>query len=218
MQHHTRESLIAFEARIKALFEAGELPFLLHFSGGNEGQLIDIFRDVRAGDWIFSGHRSQYHYLLAGGDPDRLERFIRNGRSMFVFDHAINFFTSSVLGGTCGIAAGVAYALKEAGSPNRVWCFLGDGAEESGHFYEACSFVHWHQLPCVFVVEDNSRSVTTPLSARRPSGADEWPKWPSCVRRYLYVPAYPHAGRGPGPMVTFKADAVSAAIARTAGI
>ena len=202
MHHHTRESLIAFETRIKELFERGELPFLLHLCGGNEGQLLDIFRDISAGDWVFSGHRSHYHYLLAGGDEARLEQFIRSGRSMFVFDRGLNFFTSSILGGTCAIAAGVAWALDERGSDKRVWCFLGDGAEEEGHFCEAVSFVHWHNLPCTFVVEDNGRSVDTPTSERRPEGR-AWPQWPPCVRRYHYNATYPHAGRGNGPMISF---------------
>lgn len=211
MTSHTKESLIAFENRIKALFEAGELPFLLHLCGGNESQLLEVFSDVKPGDWIFSTHRSHYHYLLAGGSEDRLEELIRDGRSMFVFDRALNFLTSSVLAGTCGIAAGVALGLKRQGSGNRVWCFLGDGAEEEGHFYEGALFVEANDLPCTFVIEDNSRQVDTPKIERR--GDNYAVNRPldhfECVRRYHYDPTYPHAGRGPGPTVTFKPEVVA---------
>ena len=133
----TKSELIGFELRIKDIFEQGKLPYLLHLCGGNEDQLIDIFKNISPWDWIFSSHRSHYHYLLAGGDPAVLEQMIRDGRSMFVFDRKLNFYTSSILAGTCGIAAGVAASLKEQGSGRRVWCFLGDGAEDEGHFYEA---------------------------------------------------------------------------------
>src|SRR5882724_5515417 len=123
MTHKTKAELIAFEKRIQALFETGKLPFLMHLCGGNESQLIGIFRAIKPGDWIFSGHRSHYHYLLAGGSPERLKKLICDGRSMFVFDHERNFLTSSVLAGTCGIAAGVALSIKLGGSRNHVWCF-----------------------------------------------------------------------------------------------
>ncbi|MDE1170864.1 MAG: thiamine pyrophosphate-dependent enzyme [Verrucomicrobium sp.] len=205
MNHMTAEELIAFEAHIQQLWETGELPFLVHLCGGNEKELISIFSEVKEGDWIFSSHRAHYHYLLAGGPPERLETLIRNGRSMFVFDKKRHFLSSSVLGGTCGIAAGVAWQLKEEGSSNRVWCFLGDGAEEEGHFYESVLFVEGNELPCTFVVEDNDRSVDTEKSKRRGKAQIAWP---SCVRRYHYISTWPHAGSGCKHQIVFKEDIV----------
>lgn len=212
----TAAELIAFETRIRAAYLAGELPFLLHLCGGNEAHLIDIFRHTRAGDWVFSTHRSHYHYMCAGGSPERLETFIREGRSMFVFDRALNFLSSSILAGTCAIAAGVAWELQRRSKrphlrpycplaryaePRHrepwVWCFLGDGAEEQGHFYEAALFVDGHGLPCTFIIEDNDRSVETSVRERRGPfahlrGLERF----DCVHRYRYRPTYPHAGDG----------------------
>lgn len=205
MNNATKEQLIAFEARMKELFEAGELPFLLHFCGGNEDQLIEIFREIKRGDWIFSSHRSHYHYLLAGGSPERLEQMIREGDSMFIFDKELNFLTSSVLAGTACVAAGVAWSVQDQAKRHPVgyarkdlrhtWCFLGDGAEDEGHFYEAVRMVDGYRLPCTFVIEDNNRSVDTSLADRRGDGHSVFP-WPSCVRRYHYLPTYPHGGSG----------------------
>jgi TPP-dependent pyruvate/acetoin dehydrogenase alpha subunit len=194
-----KQELIDFELRIKAVFEQGKLPYLIHLCGGNEDQLIEIFKGIKKGDWIFSGHRSHYHYLLAGGSPKKLEQMIREGRSMFVFDKGLNFYTSSVLAGTCAIAAGVAYRLKEEQSKAKVWCFLGDGAEDEGHFYEAVNYVSGSSLPCQFIIEDNNRSVDT-TKADRGKGRIEWP---SCVTRYEYLPTYPHGGVGAKTMVKF---------------
>ena len=39
----TKSELISFEDHIVDLFEAGKLPYPIHFSGGNEDQLIEIF-------------------------------------------------------------------------------------------------------------------------------------------------------------------------------
>jgi TPP-dependent pyruvate/acetoin dehydrogenase alpha subunit len=220
MKHHTKESLIAFETRVKELWEAGELPYLLHLCGGNEEQLIEIFSHVEPGDWVFSSHRNHYHALLSGMNPDALEHQIRTGNSMFVFGSPrderfktpVNFLTSSVLAGTCCIAAGVAHRIKHewredsSSRPAHVWCFLGDGAEDEGHFYEAVRFVDGHRLPCTFIIEDNDRSVDTNRADRRGHGQMIWPE---CVRRYHYKPVYPHAGSGCKFHIKFKLPANS---------
>lgn len=202
MKHKTKEQLIAFETRMKNAFEAGELPFLLHLSGGNEDELLGIFEDVQPGDWIFSTHRNHYHYLLAGGDEARLEKLIRAGRSMFVFDRALNFVASSIVAGCACIAAGVAHSLKMNGSTNRVWCFVGDGAEDEGHFYEAVRWVASNELPCKFIIENNDRSVDSTILQRH--GPRPWCAiWPLCVIEYRYTPTYPHAGTGCKEWVKF---------------
>jgi hypothetical protein len=212
---HTRESLIEFERGIKLLFANGELPFLVHLSGGNEDQLIEIFREVGPDDWVFSGHRNHYHALLKGIAPARLEKLILDGRSMFVYSREHKFVTSAILGGVCGMAAGVALALKQAGSKARVWCFLGDGAEDNGHAYEAIRFVTMRDLPCKFIIEDNGRQVDTTYLERwgtleRFSWRLAMPYRESKVHRYMYEPTFPHGGAGlPAGSVTFKPDVVA---------
>jgi TPP-dependent pyruvate/acetoin dehydrogenase alpha subunit len=202
----TKEELIAFEDRIYDLFEKGDLPYLIHLCGGNEDQLIEIFSDIKKGDYIFSTHRTHYHYLLAGGPPDDLENKIKRGDSMYVFNKDLNFLSSAVLAGCTGMAAGVALSFKMQNKNNKVWCFLGDGAEDEGHFYEAVSFVSGWDLPCTFIIEDNDRQVDTTKIERR--GKDIPMEWPSCVKRYHYTPRYPHASTGSGKMVKFKEEVV----------
>lgn len=212
MNYATKDQLITFETRIKDLWEEGDLPFLIHLCGGNEDQLINIFSQVQEGDWIFSSHRNHYHALLSGIPAERLEQLIREGRSMFVFDKARNFVTSSVLAGTCCMAAGVAWQLQQTGSKNRVWCFLGDGASEEGHAYEAALFVDANDLPCTFVVECNARQVSTDLKTRR--GGKPWLENPlsnfKCVARYSYIPTWPHAGSGSSKQIKFKPESIEA--------
>ena len=198
-----KQDLIDFEKKVAEYWEAGDLPYLIHLSGGNEDFLIDLFEeDIKHGDWIFSTHRNHHHALLAGVPPDDLMDKILAGNSMFVFDRHCHFFTSSVLAGTCAIAAGVAYSLKESGSENWVYCFLGDGAEEQGHFYEAVMFVEAQDLPCMFIIEDNDRQVDTTFVERNPNKFKF--EMPSCVIRNNYKPTYPHAGNGTSKKIVFK--------------
>ena len=71
-----KQDLIDFERRIADLYEDKKIPYPVHLSGGNEDQLIEIFREVREGDYVLSTHRSHYHYLLSGGPPEKLERIL----------------------------------------------------------------------------------------------------------------------------------------------
>ena len=192
----TPEELIAFENRIGDLYLDNKLPFLFHLSGGNEKQLIEIFKDIKEGDYVISNHRSHYHALLHGIPPETVEDRILNGRSMFIYDRERNFFCSAIIGGTPAIAAGIAWALKRKGSSKRVWCFVGDGTEDSGHTYEAVRYVDGFDLPCTFVVENNNRSVESTNEERWGKTADYQWNSPS-VMKYSYDIIYPHA-RKPG--------------------
>ena len=192
----TKEELIDFENRIGDLYMDNKLPFLFHLSGGNEDQLIEIFKNIKEGDYVISNHRSHYHALLHGIPPETVEDRILNGRSMFIYDRERNFFCSAIIGGTPAIAAGIAWALKRKGSDKKVWCFIGDGTEDSGHTYEAVRYVDGFDLPCTFVIENNNRSVESANDERWGKTAEyEWNS-PS-VLKYHYEITYPHA-RKPG--------------------
>jgi pyruvate dehydrogenase E1 component alpha subunit len=192
----TKEELIDFENRIGDLYMDNKLPFLFHLSGGNEDQLIEIFKNIKEGDYVISNHRSHYHALLHGIPPETVEDRILNGRSMFIYDRERNFFCSAIIGGTPAIAAGIAWALKRKGSDKKVWCFIGDGTEDSGHTYEAVRYVDGFDLPCTFVIENNNRSVESTNDERWGKTAEyEWNS-PS-VLKYHYEITYPHA-RKPG--------------------
>ena len=219
----TSQDLIAFESRIVSHFAAGQLPCLIHLSGGNEAQLLELFSRVRPHDWVFSTHRNHYHALLKGLPADHLEAEILAGRSMFIYSREHNFLTSSILAGTCCIAAGVAWDIVrqplQLGPRPHVWCFLGDGAEEQGHYYEAALFAEANALLITFIIEDNARQVDTPKHERR--GLLQSTHQPldhfSCVKRYHYKPTYPHGGAGlPPGSVTFQQSAIDRLKSQTA--
>jgi hypothetical protein len=188
---HTVESLIEFEKEIVDLYLDCQLPFLFHLSGGNEKELIEIFKDVKEGDYVITNHRGHYHALLHGVPPETVKDRILNGRSMFLYDRGLNLFCTAIIGGSPAIAAGIAWKLKREGSNNKVWCFVGDGTEDSGHFFEAVRYVDGWDLPCTFIIEDNNRSVATPKNERW--GTATHPIWPSCVTKYHYEIPFPHA-------------------------
>jgi TPP-dependent pyruvate/acetoin dehydrogenase alpha subunit len=199
----TPQQLIDAEQQVIGLFEVGELPFPIHLSGGNEAELIEIFSRVKDHDWVLGSHRCHYHFLLKGGTVQELKERCLHGRSMTLFSARNRFMASNILAGMCGIAVGLGVGIQLQGGPEKVWCFLGDGAEDEGHFYEAVRFVESRDLPVTFVIEDNDRSVETSTHDRWGPKAREM-AWPSnYVIRYHYTPTFPHAGTGSSKMVKF---------------
>jgi deoxyxylulose-5-phosphate synthase len=187
----TKTELKQFEEKIIKHYRDNKLPFLFHLSGGNEDELIEIFKDISPGDYVFSNHRGHYHALLHGIEPDVVEDHILNGRSMFIYDRDKNYFTTAIIGGAPAIAAGVAYALKQKKSNRRVWCFIGDGNEDSGHLFEAARYVDGLDLPCTFIIESNNLSVNSTNEERW--GKTHTLNWDfKCIKKYAYERVYPH--------------------------
>ena len=185
-----KQNLIDFSTKISKIYVEKNLRVTFHLSGGNEDQLIDIFKDIKETDYDFGTHRSHYHALLKGIPQEKVEASIIEGKSMYLFDRKRNFFTSCIIGGTAAIAVGVAWALKRKKSDQHVWCFIGDGTEDSGHFYEAMRYVDGWDLPCTFIIEDNNMAVNATKKDRW--GTDSVFSLPNCVKRYYYTPTWPH--------------------------
>jgi len=204
MNLYTREQLIAFENRVVQEWEDGNLPSLVHLCNGNEDALIDIFRDIRPQDYIFVSHRAHYHVLLKGMMPDALMSKIERDLSMFLFDKNLRIYQSAILGGCCGIATGVAKAIKDSGVDEHVYVFLGDGAADNGHLYEAAMYSTGHDLPITFIIENNNRQVDTDIATRRGEQYPLFQMQSPKIREYHYTSKYPHAGSGCKTQITFQ--------------
>jgi pyruvate dehydrogenase E1 component alpha subunit len=186
------EKLIKFEQDIVNLWESGKIRGPIHLSNGNEEQLIEIFKRVKKTDWVFSTWRSHYHWLLKGISADYVESLILDGKSITLCDIDSKFYASAIVGGTLSIALGVAMGIKERGSDEKVFVFIGDMSFESGIFYEVHKYARNFDLPIVFVVEDNAVSTYTPTEST-------WNKKreiPSDVIHYTYKSKFPHYGSG----------------------
>ena len=191
-----RQDLIDFEKEIANEFEGGLIRSPIHLSGGNEDQLIDIFENIRASDWVFSTHRSHYHALLHGIPPDEVMRQILDGHSMSIKSEEHRFFTSSIVGGILPLALGVAFANKRNETGDHVYCFIGDMASTMGIFYECHHFAVGHDLPITFIIEDNGMSTDTPTADAwgQDMTIDAW-GWEKVIK-YNYKRTWPHCGTG----------------------
>ena len=186
------QDLIAFEADIAREFAAGHIHAPVHLSGGNEQQLIDIFREVKPTDWVLSTWRSHYHALLKGIPPAEVKRQIMIGHSMFISSVEHRFISSAIMGGMLPIACGLAYAGE------RVWVFVGDMCASIGAFKDADKFSHGHHLDITFIVEDNNFSTNTPTLAAWGYGEYHDRCRMDRISTYKYERTYPHYQPLPG--------------------
>lgn len=200
----TKKELIKFEEDIATLFKNGCINCPVHLSSGNEEQLIKIFEDIKECDYVLSTHRNHYHYLLKGGNKEKLLNEILGnklgvcggkGRSMHIYDTNINFYTSAIVGGICAIACGIGLSIKYDYKNRKrfphVWVFVGDGAEDTGFFIEAVRFTNSRRLPITFVIEDNDLAVESTKKNRWHNFSPV--NMPNIIR-YNYIRLYPHVG------------------------
>lgn len=190
----TREDLIAFEDDIAARFNAGEIKSPVHLAGGNEDQLIEIFKEIRPQDWVLCSWRSHYHCLLKGVPPNVLRDKIIMGRSIGLCFKGYRILSSAIVGGICPIAVGIAAGIKARGEGARVWCFIGDMTAQTGIFDESFHYIRAQELPLTFVDEDNGLSVCT--DTRKVWGERGAYNTSGRLTGYEYTLTRPHVGTG----------------------
>jgi len=186
----TKEELINFENWTVDTFNAGKLKSPVHLSGGNEEQVIEIFKDIKSQDWVFTTYRSHYHALLKGVPEQRLKDWILDNKSIHFMDSEYKVFSSAIVGGCLPIALGTAMAIKRLYFPSRktkdesqksrllpaehynvesgeevntphVWIFIGDMTASLGVFRDCYNYAKYNKLPITFVIEDNGLSTDT---------------------------------------------------------
>ena len=169
----------AVEETIARRYPEGGMRCPTHLSVGQEGVAAAAAVALRRTDLAVSGHRAHAHYLCKGGDLTAMIAEIYGratgcargkGGSMHLIDEAAGFMGSTaIVGGTIPVGVGLAYGIKLAATDQVSCVFLGDGATETGAFYESLSFAVLKTLPVLFLCENNLYSVYSPLDKRQPA-------------------------------------------------
>tara|TARA_B100000242_G_scaffold294179_1_gene275299 strand:+ start:1229 stop:1822 length:594 start_codon:yes stop_codon:yes gene_type:complete len=187
--------LINFEKEIASAFNDGQIRAPIHLHGNNEEQLIKIFKSIKKEDWIFSSWRSHYHCLLKGVPPERLKKDILNGKSISLLYPEYNIYTSAIVGGSIPIALGTALSLKLQKKNQKVYLFIGEMTSETGAAHEAHKYATAYDLPLIFVIEINHKSVCTD-TLKTWNLKDYTLKGRKNVIHYEYDLPWPHSGAG----------------------
>ncbi len=193
----TKDDLIAFESDIAAEFNEAKIRAPVHLYSGNEGQMIEIFQQIRKEDWVLCSWRSHYQCLLKGVPPDVLKAEIMAGRSISLCFPEYRILSSAIVTGVLPIAAGIALSIKRSGGSNRVFCFMGEMTAETGVAHECIKYCRNHDLPVHWIVEDNGKSVCTDTREAWNSRTLTYESVQDPrLTYYKYQTHYPHAGAG----------------------
>ena len=162
-----------FEERAIDLVAAGEIASGIHPCIGQEAVATGVCAALSAADVVFSSHRGHGHLLAKGSDPAAVMAEMAGrvtgidkgrGGSFHPSDFAAGIWGSTgTVGHGAGIAAGVAWAFKQAGEPRVVVNFFGDGAVTQGALLEGFNLAGLWQLPVVYVCENNGYATTLPV-------------------------------------------------------
>jgi pyruvate dehydrogenase E1 component alpha subunit len=167
------------EERIQALYAQGDMRCPTHFSIGQEAVAAGVCRHLRREDHVISAHRSHAHYIGKGGSLRAMFAELYGkvdgcasgkGGSMHLIDLSVNFLGCvPIVGSTIPIGVGASFGAMLQDRSAVTVIFFGDAATETGVFHESVNFAAVHQLPVLFVCENNLYSVNTPLETRQPA-------------------------------------------------
>ena len=90
---------------------------------------------------------------------------------MHLIDQSVGFMGSTaIVGNTIPVAVGLGLAIKLKKEKLISCVFFGDAAVEEGVFFESVNFAIVHNLPVLFICENNLYSVYSGLDVRQPKG------------------------------------------------
>jgi 2-oxoisovalerate dehydrogenase E1 component len=165
------------EQRILELFQKGYVKGTVTISIGNEATTIGMSAPFRPGSDVVSLlHRDFGAHLLLGATPhDLLCQYLANaaspthgregnvhhgdaaGRRLPMISH-LGSMLSLVVGGT--------WAARRNGEDVFGLAVIGDGGSSTGQFHESLNLAAVHQVPVLFLVENNHYAFSTPTAAQ----------------------------------------------------
>lgn len=159
--------------RMWALQRQGRAAFVLGASGHEAIQVASVYALDRDKDWVLPYYRDMGVALAWGFDPEEIflgvfakkDDPMSGGRQLpsHWSDPDRRVFTqSSVIGTQFPHAAGIAHGLKTRGSDAVVAVYGGEGATSEGDWHEAMNWAGIHDLPLVFIIENNQYAISVP--------------------------------------------------------
>ncbi len=161
------------EERAMTLYRQGKVPGSFYDGFGQEAVSAGAAFAMASEDRLCVLHRDLAAHLVRGVDPERIfaQYMGRAGGITGGRDGNVHFGDRrlgcvgmvSMLPDMMLVATGMAMAFKLRREPRCALTWLGDGASSRGDFHEAMNWAGVHQLPVIFVLENNQYAYSTPL-------------------------------------------------------
>ena len=170
------------EEMIAENYQDQEMKTPVHLGTGQEAPAVAVCENLKDGDAVFSHHRAHNHFLASGGSVFSLVAELygsemgcsggRGGSVHLAHSNKVFFASNAILGESTALAVGSSLSFKMRKMQNISVSFFGDAAWEEGIIYESLNFAAIHELPTLFVCENNLYSTESPLKVRKASSSE----------------------------------------------
>ena len=160
------------EERGHILYRQGKIPGSFYTGRGNEGASVGVATAMRLDDVGTPVQRDMGVHVTRGTDPWRIfAQYMgradglsqgRDGNVHMADIHLGLIAMVSHLPALMPVAVGCALAFKLRSEPRVALAWSGDGAMARGDAHEAMNMAGVHQLPVVFIVDQNQYAYSTP--------------------------------------------------------
>jgi len=168
------------EEKVSELLLSGEIIAPTHLYIGQEAVAAGVIGALDKSDYVFSNYRGHGHYIAKGGDLKKMFAELYGkysgcskgkGGSMHLVapEVSIPFVHTAMVGSQIAHAVGAALSIKLTREKRVSVVFFGDGATDTGIFYESLNFAALKKLPVIFVCENNFYSSHAHLKDRQAS-------------------------------------------------
>ena len=163
----------AFDERLSLGVRQGKVRSGVYTGIGQEAIVVGSCFGLRKDDWIFPLHRDLGALLMKGVTPRQMMAQmyakvtgLSKGRDSALHSGVPElgiFGNTSMLGANLPVADGLAFTFKMENTDNVVVAYFGEGASNTGDFHEALNFAGVHQLPILFICENNQYAYSVPV-------------------------------------------------------
>lgn len=161
-----------FEEKANQLFKEKRIEEKPMSGIGQEAVSIGCTYSLNKEDYVIPSLRTKGAFFAKGITIKEgfLELFRKEeslSKGLWTFHHLEDrergiLLGSAVLGSSLSIAVGAALAIKLRGTDQVVAVFFGDGASSRGDFHTSLNFASIHDLPVIFLCENNLYALSTP--------------------------------------------------------
>lgn len=126
--------------------------------------------DVKT-DYVIGGYRDHAHALGMGMDPNSIMAELYGkatgcskgkGGSMHMYSAEKHMLGGNgIVGSQIPVGTGVAWKIKYLNEKGVILCYFGDGAIHQGAFHESLNLAKIHDLPIIYIVENNQYGMGT---------------------------------------------------------
>ncbi|HEY9122235.1 MAG TPA: thiamine pyrophosphate-dependent dehydrogenase E1 component subunit alpha [Brevefilum sp.] len=161
------------DERAWVLHRQGKIAFHISGIGQEAAQVGAVYAIENGKDWLVPYYRDLSMLIAMGMSPTEFVMSLmgkaqeptsgaRQMPSHFSLRHAKVVSHSAPVATQSPHASGIALGIKMDGRDEVVLTTIGEGSTSQGEWYEAVNFAAIHELPVVFLVENNRYAISVP--------------------------------------------------------